>query len=63
MADCLGTPEANEMYTAISRWLKDGKLRYKVDVRDGLENIPETFNLLFSGRHDGKLIVKVANPS
>lgn len=63
VADCLGTPEATGMYKAISRWLKEGKLRYKVDVREGLENTPETFNLLFSGRHDGKLIVKVADPA
>ena len=61
VADCLGTPLAEEMYTAISGWLKEGKLAYKVDVREGLEHIPDTFNLLFSGQHDGKLLVKVAD--
>jgi NADPH-dependent curcumin reductase CurA len=61
VADCLGTPAAVQMYTDISNWLKAGKLKWKVDVREGLEHIPETYNLLFSGQHDGKLIVKVAN--
>lgn len=62
IADCLGTPEAAAMYSELSQWLQQGKLNYKVDVREGIENIPETFNLLFSGEHDGKLLVKIADP-
>lgn len=61
VADCLGTPFAEEMYSTISQWVKDGKLAYKVDVREGIENIPEIYNLLFTGAHDGKLLVKVAD--
>lgn len=61
VADCLGTPFADEMYRTISQWVKEGKLTYKVDVREGIENIPEVYNLLFTGAHDGKLIVKIAD--
>ncbi len=38
----------------------DGKLRHKVTVVEGLERAPEALKKLFSGDHDGKLIVKVA---
>ena len=62
VADCLGTPEAVAMYGQISQWLLDGKLDYQVDVRDGLKAIPEAFNCLFNGQHDGKLLVRIAQP-
>ena len=62
VADCLGSPQAEEMYTQISKWLQEGKLDYQIDLREGLEDIPATYNLLFSGKHDGKLIVKIADP-
>lgn len=51
-------PRAMEGYTQINEWIKDGKIKFKVDVREGLENTPEIFNHLFDGSHDGKLIVK-----
>lgn len=50
-----------EAYTETNEWIKDGKIKFKVDVREGLENIPETFNCLFDGSHDGKLMVKIAD--
>ncbi|MBI1180170.1 MAG: zinc-binding dehydrogenase [Alphaproteobacteria bacterium] len=54
-------PRAMEAYSAINDWIKAGRLKFKVDVRDGLENAPEVFNLLFSGAHDGKLLLKIAD--
>ena len=37
-----------------------GKLRYRVDVVDGLENAPASLNKLFDGSNKGKLIVQVS---
>ncbi len=37
-----------------------GKLRYRVDVVDGLESAPTSLNKLFDGSNKGKLIVKVS---
>ncbi len=48
-------------YQQINDWIKAGKLKFKVDVRDGLENAPEVFNKLFTGSHDGKLLLKIAD--
>ncbi|MBB4008860.1 NADP-dependent oxidoreductase [Allorhizobium taibaishanense] len=41
-------------------WIKDGKLRYREDVVDGLENAPEAFIGLLRGKNFGKLLVRVS---
>jgi len=46
--------------TDLVRWYSDGKLRYRVDVVDGLEHAPEALNTLFDGKNQGKLLVKVS---
>jgi len=54
-------PHAMEGYSAINEWLKADRIKYKIDLREGLENVPDTFNCLFDGSHDGKLLVKIAD--
>jgi NADPH-dependent curcumin reductase CurA len=41
----------------------DGRIKYAVEVVDGLEHAPATLNRLFTGDHTGKLIVRVAESS
>ena len=41
-------------------WLADGKIRYREDVVQGLENAPEAFLGLFKGANFGKLVVEVS---
>jgi NADPH-dependent curcumin reductase len=43
-----------------SAWLRDGRLRYREDVVDGLANAPQAFIGLLEGRNFGKLLVRVA---
>ena len=47
----------------LGEWLAEGRLKYRVDVVDGLENAPAAINKLFDGTNKGKLIVKVADVS
>ncbi len=44
----------------VSGWIRDGRIRYREDVAEGLENAPRTFLRLFRGENFGKLLVKVA---
>lgn len=44
----------------VSGWLQEGKIKYREDVVDGLENAPEAFLGLFRGANFGKLVVKVS---
>jgi len=40
-------------------WLKDGSVKYKEHMVEGLENAPEAFNQLLVGGNFGKMVVKV----
>ena len=50
---------AGEAMTALGRWLMEGKIKYRVDVVEGLEQAPRAVNKLFDGSNQGKLVVKI----
>lgn len=41
-------------------WIADGRLKYREDVVEGLENAPASFIGLLEGRNFGKLIVRIS---
>ena len=41
-------------------YLKDGRMKSREDVVEGLDNFPDTLLKLFSGENFGKLVLKVA---
>ncbi|MCR8694665.1 NADP-dependent oxidoreductase [Rhodococcus pyridinivorans] len=43
-----------------SAWVRDGKLQYREDIVDGLENAPEAFIGMLEGKNFGKMLVRVA---
>ena len=43
----------------MATWIKDGRLKYREDWVEGLENAPEAFTRLFKGENFGKLLVRV----
>jgi len=40
-------------------WMKEGKLKSREDIYEGIENFQETYNRLFTGKKNGKLVLKV----
>jgi len=44
----------------LAGWVAEGKIKHKVTVLDGLESAPQALQKLFTGDHDGKLLVQVA---
>jgi NADPH-dependent curcumin reductase CurA len=44
----------------MSNWIRQGKVRYREDIVEGLENAPEAFIGLLEGKNFGKLLIKVA---
>ncbi|WP_249676249.1 NADP-dependent oxidoreductase [Pseudomonas abieticivorans] len=50
-----------EFFAAMVPWVRDGKIKFREDVVEGLENAPEAFIGLLEGRNFGKLVVKVAD--
>lgn len=53
-------PRAREMVAEMGPWLAEGKVKWKVHVDDGLEGAVSSLNRLFTGDHDGKLLVRVS---
>jgi len=49
-----------EAATQIVQWLQEGKLKYRIDMADGLCNAPIALNKLFDGANTGKLLVRVS---
>lgn len=44
----------------MAAWVRNGKVKFREDVVDGLENAPDAFIGLLRGRNFGKLVVRVA---
>ena len=47
----------------LAQWVGEGKIKYKVHVEQGLENAVSALRRLFTGEHDGKLLVQVSPES
>ncbi len=45
----------------VGAWLREGKIKYREDIVEGLEKAPEAFIGLLKGENFGKLIVKIAD--
>lgn len=57
---------ANEYPQAFSemvQWVKEGKIKYKESIVEGLENAPEAFIGILNGKNFGKQLIKIADPS
>lgn len=51
----------DEFFSQMSTWLEEGKIRFREDIVDGLENAPQAFIGLLEGKNFGKLVIRVAN--
>jgi len=54
--------EFEESARILGTWIKEGKLKYRETVVEGIENAPSAFRMLFTGENFGKLMIKVADP-
>jgi len=53
-------PRAREGLVALAQWVKDGKLKYRFDIIQGLERAPAALSRLFAGSNDGKQLVQIS---
>ena len=45
----------------MSQWVREGRIKYREDVVQGLEKAPEAFIGLLEGRNFGKLLIKLGD--
>jgi NADPH-dependent curcumin reductase CurA len=50
-----------EAMAALRVWLREGKLHYREDITEGLENAPEALIAMLDGRNFGKVLVRVSD--
>jgi NADPH-dependent curcumin reductase CurA len=51
---------AGEAFAELAPWVMSGQMKWKVHIEDGLENAVGAVDRLFTGDHDGKLLVRVS---
>ena len=54
-------PRANEAISALLGWIQAGELIFQEDIQEGLENAPEAFQRIFTGKNQGKQLLKIAD--
>ncbi len=50
----------DEFQQEMGRWVKEGKIHYREQVVEGLENAPDAFIGLLEGKNFGKVVIRVA---
>ncbi|AUX46652.1 NADP-dependent oxidoreductase [Sorangium cellulosum] len=53
--------ERPDFFQDMSRWIHEGRLKYREDIVEGLEKAPEAFIGLLKGENFGKMLVHVAS--
>ena len=49
----------NQFFNDMTKWVKEGKIKWKETIFEGLENAPKAFIALFNGENFGKTLVKI----
>jgi NADPH-dependent curcumin reductase CurA len=49
-----------EFQKEMGRWVNEGKIHYREQVVDGLDNAPESLIGLLEGKNFGKVVIRVA---
>ena len=51
--------EYPEFAKDMTGWLQEGKVKYKEQIVDGLENAPEAFMGMLQGKNFGKVVIRI----
>lgn len=53
------TDRFTEAVAALSVWVREGRLRYREDILDGLDHAPGAIARLYTGQNKGKLLIRL----
>jgi NADPH-dependent curcumin reductase CurA len=43
----------------ISRWIKEGRIKYREEIHEGLEHAPGSLQRLYKGENTGKFVMRL----
>ena len=49
----------DEAVSQLGQWVSEGRLRYREEILDGLEQAPAAIARLYSGKNNGKLLIRL----
>ena len=52
-----------KMQEQLGGWLREGSMKFKMHIVEGVEHVPTAFTGIFTGENFGKTVVKVASCS
>ncbi len=52
--------QEDEFRDTVAGWIRDGRVKYREDIVEGLENAPRVFQGLLQGRNFGKQVIRVS---
>lgn len=55
-------PRYDEARAQLADWIREGKIRHRDDIAEGLDRAPSHLLRLFNGEHRGKLLIRLADP-
>jgi NADPH-dependent curcumin reductase CurA len=50
----------DEFIREVPQWIKEGRIKYREDIAEGLENAPAAFMGMLKGKNFGKQLVRIA---
>ena len=48
-----------EAISALASWVRTGQLKYREDIREGIESASGLIETLYSGANSGKLLIRL----
>lgn len=51
----------DEFFPQMSEWVTNGKIKYREEIVDGLEQAPEAFMGMLQGKNFGKLVIRIGD--
>jgi NADPH-dependent curcumin reductase CurA len=52
-------PRYEEAVAALAGWVREGKLKYREDMQEGIKAAPASIAMLYAGENHGKLVIKL----
>jgi len=53
-------PRYAEAVSALAQWVRDGRIRYREDILEGIEHAPDSIAGLYRGENLGKRLIRIA---